>query len=153
MEKTENENPNKKNIQQPEETPLFEKMLSLAADIALSRFRIIKLIRQAYKKLTDPEKGMKLRQEVLDRVLLFIRMTKAVVTLEYRKLPWKSMVRVTAALLYFVTVADLIPDFIPLLGFTDDALIIAWVYNAIAVDLQEFEEWETTYAIEWDETY
>ena len=134
--------------QKPAETPFFKKMLAFAADIALSRFKLLKLTHQAYKKLSDPKNGHQLQQQVLDRLLLFIRMAKAVVTREYKSIPWKSFVRLVAGILYFVTIADLIPDFIPLLGFADDALIIAWVYNAIEDDLNAFEEWETTYAVE-----
>ncbi|MGB0524504.1 MAG: YkvA family protein [Flammeovirgaceae bacterium] len=47
--------------------------------------------------------------------------------------------------------ADLIPDFIPFLGFSDDALIIAWVYNSVRKDLEAFEEWENTFAVELED--
>ena len=144
----------KKTTQKTEEvadTPYFKQVLAWAAEIALSRFRLLKLISQAYKKITDPDGGQKIKQQLVDRLLLFIRMAKAIVTLEYKKVPWQSMVRLIAGLLYFVLIVDLIPDFIPFLGFTDDALIIAWVYNAIEADLLAFEEWETTYAVEWGE--
>jgi uncharacterized membrane protein YkvA (DUF1232 family) len=141
----------KKQENTPADTPFFKQVLALAAELALSRFRVLRLLVKAYRKLTDPKEGPKIREEVADRLLLLIRMAKAIVTLEYRKLPWVSFVRLVAGLLYFVTIADLVPDFIPFLGFTDDALIIAWVYNALAADLQAFEEWETTYAVEWQE--
>ena len=133
------------------QTPIFKKVLKLASSLALNRFRVLSLAAKAYEKLSDKKNGKKLRQEVLDRLLLFVRMSKAIITREYKHLPWASFVKVVAALLYFVMLADLIPDFVPVLGFTDDALVIAWVYNSIAEDLQRFEEWENTYAIEWDD--
>jgi len=48
----------------------------------------------------------------------------------------------TAAIIYFVNPADVIPDVIPLVGYVDDAAVIAWVVAAIRADLDAFRRWE-----------
>ena len=51
---------------------------------------------------------------------------------------------VVTGLLYFLAPVDAIPDFIPVLGFLDDAAVIAYVLRAIEADVRAFEEWEAT---------
>jgi uncharacterized membrane protein YkvA (DUF1232 family) len=71
-----------------------------------------------------------------------IRMVRLSVRREYRELPWQSLVLITAGLIYFVSPADAIPDIIPMLGFTDDAAILAAIFASISRDLDRFIEWE-----------
>lgn len=73
---------------------------------------------------------------------VLIRLAKAYARGEYRRLPWKGITLTTAALLYFVSPVDLIPDFIVGTGFIDDAIVVAYVLKAIRDDLARFEDWE-----------
>ena len=79
-----------------------------------------------------------------DRILLMIRMIRAQFSGTYTDFPWKSLVMMVAALIYFITPFDLIPDFIPALGLTDDISIVYWVYQSIREDIERFEIWENT---------
>mgnify|MGYP000844548674 CR=1 FL=1 len=142
---------NPKEGQEIQDSSFFKQILATASELVLNRFRVLKLMGQAYKKMTDPANGKSLQQEVLDKLKLFLRMIKSVVLLQYKNFPATSLAKVVAAVIYFVMLADLIPDFIPFLGFSDDALIIAWVYNSIRKDLDDFEEWENTFAMEVDD--
>jgi uncharacterized membrane protein YkvA (DUF1232 family) len=45
-------------------------------------------------------------------------------------------------LIYFVLPLDIFPDFIPLLGFFDDAAVIAYIVRTIQQDLDAFTDWE-----------
>lgn len=143
-----NESGKEKDKEEVQDTPFFKQVLITASELIVNRFRVLKLIGQAYKKLTDPGNGKALQDEVVYQLKLFARMTKSIVTFEYTSFPTESLVKVVAALIYFVMLVDLIPDFIPFLGFSDDALIIAWVYNSIRQDLDAYEEWESTFAVE-----
>ena len=55
-------------------------------------------------------------------------------------LSWRSTAAIVFGLAYFVSSVDLIPDVIPVLGFMDDALVVAEVMVMVAADLARFEQ-------------
>ena len=73
---------------------------------------------------------------------VLLRLARSWARKEYRAIPWKSIVSVVAALLYFVSPIDLIPDLIPFFGFIDDAAVVAFVLKSLQTDLAAFREWE-----------
>ena len=80
---------------------------------------------------------------VLEDLGTFLRLVRAWSKGEYRLIPWRSMAMVIGAVLYFLSPLDAIPDFIPVIGFVDDAFIITFVMRAIRRDVQNFREWES----------
>jgi uncharacterized membrane protein YkvA (DUF1232 family) len=58
------------------------------------------------------------------------------------QMPWQSAASVIAALLYFITPTDAIPDFLLGIGYVDDISIIRYTLKTIAKDLERFEKWE-----------
>lgn len=75
-------------------------------------------------------------------LLTLIRLVRAWVGREYVRVPWHVIVQVVAVLIYFVNPLDIIPDFIPGLGYVDDVAAIALVRNSIRSELRVFREWE-----------
>jgi len=71
-----------------------------------------------------------------------VRMARAAVAGRYRRLPRRSLIAVVAGVIYFLDPFDAIPDFIPLVGFLDDAAVLAWVVSRVRKDLDEFLMWE-----------
>lgn len=61
---------------------------------------------------------------------------------KYKEIPLASIITIVAALVYFVSLIDLIPDFIPLIGLVDDAAIIGFALMAVHNDLQSYKEWK-----------
>jgi uncharacterized membrane protein YkvA (DUF1232 family) len=66
------------------------------------------------------------------------------VTGVYTETPWSTIAALTGALLYVLTPLDLIPDFIPLAGFVDDAAVFAFVLTFAQGDLVRYREWKKT---------
>lgn len=48
-----------------------------------------------------------------------------------------------AGLIYFVSPVDLIPDVIPVIGLTDDAVVLGFVIRTVRQELEAFMAWET----------
>jgi len=44
------------------------------------------------------------------------------------------------ALVYFITPIDAIPDPIPVLGYLDDAAVVAWVVSCISDDIAAYQQ-------------
>ena len=78
---------------------------------------------------------------VTDLKLLFAIM-KDYVSGEYREIPWFSIAAIVTALLYVLNPIDLIPDFIPVVGYVDDALIVATCLVMVEADLHEYKDWK-----------
>ena len=61
---------------------------------------------------------------------------------EYRVVPFWSIAAIVAALLYVLSPIDLIPDFIPVIGLVDDALVIAACLAMVEEDLLKYKDWK-----------
>lgn len=92
-----------------------------------------------FDKMGDDDS--KIRQ-VIRHLKLFIRMVKMHFSGKYTAFSTKSILVMIAGLIYFVTPLDLIPDFIPALGFTDDITVIFFIYRSLKTDIEHFSEWE-----------
>jgi len=60
----------------------------------------------------------------------------------YRKLPWKAVAAVAAAVIYVVSPFDLIPDFLVPIGWTDDLLVIALTWGLVKRELRAYCDWK-----------
>lgn len=100
--------------------------------------------REALERAQRHRKGPIAR--VWDELMTFIRLIRSWATGGYRQAPWKSVAFIIGAILYFVSPIDAIPDFIPVLGFMDDAFIIAFVMRQVRKDVAAFRDWESNFA-------
>jgi uncharacterized membrane protein YkvA (DUF1232 family) len=59
-----------------------------------------------------------------------------------RKLPWKALAALAAAVVYVVTPFDLVPDLLVPFGFTDDVLVVALTWGLVKRELREYCTWK-----------
>jgi uncharacterized membrane protein YkvA (DUF1232 family) len=52
---------------------------------------------------------------------------------------WSAKAIIVAAFLYFISPIDIIPDFIPLLGYVDDAFVISAALNAVTGEIERYK--------------
>lgn len=75
-------------------------------------------------------------------ILLFVGLVKDYSQGNYRDIPYKTISAVVLGLLYILNPIDIIPDFIPVIGYIDDALIIAFCLKMVEKDLQKYQAWK-----------
>ena len=71
----------------------------------------------------------------------FLRLLRAQLAGKFRT-PADSVLVLVAAIIYFVSPFDLIPDSVPVLGLMDDAALITWVAKANLILTSTFRTWE-----------
>lgn len=101
-----------------------------------------KLLTDAARKAGDKAPTDGPLADVWNYLQAFFRLLKAYTQKQYTDVPWQSIVLVTAAILYFVMPADLIPDVIPVAGLVDDAAVVGFVIKSVKADLDAFLAWE-----------
>lgn len=101
--------------------------------------RIIDLLVLVGRKITKNDLEF---STVGNKIMIFSRMLKSYVTGKYRYMPWKSVIVITAVLIYFFMPLDLLPDFIPVTGYLDDFTLILWAFNHLQDDINTYMFWE-----------
>ncbi|MEO9477404.1 MAG: YkvA family protein [Cyclobacteriaceae bacterium] len=128
--------------EQEKKNKKIEAMMVKAKETISSNERVKKLLEAGKEKLNEMSGSTEDKKTFVSHVQKVIRMIRAHVTGEFKAFSVKSMVLLVFSLIYFITPLDLLPDFIPALGFTDDLSILLFIFKSIQEDVAEFEEWE-----------
>ncbi len=78
---------------------------------------------------------------LLSDIPLLVSLVKSYIGGEYKEIPYNSIVAVIATLLYVISPFDIIPDVIPVVGFSDDAAAVAFCIKMIHDDLEKYKTW------------
>lgn len=119
----------------------LEKSKKVAGEYAKNKEKTAYLMDEALKKA---QKNKGLLAKVWDDLMTMIRLVKAWSVGKYKNVPWETILWALAAIIYFVNPFDLIPDFIPVIGQLDDAVVIGLAVASIRGDLDDFRGWEAT---------
>jgi uncharacterized membrane protein YkvA (DUF1232 family) len=60
------------------------------------------------------------------------------------KLHPANVAMIGGGLLYFILPADLIPDFIPLVGYLDDLAVLTTIMNSLKGEITAYHSWKET---------
>lgn len=60
---------------------------------------------------------------------------------EYTDIPIGTIIAIISALTYFVSPIDLVPDSTPVLGYFDDAAVVAACWKLVQSDVDEYVKW------------
>ena len=82
-------------------------------------------------------------QAALEPILVFQRMVQAHLNGSF-KISVKTLGLIVLGLLYFVLPIDIIPDFLPVIGFADDLSVLIAIFNSVKHEVEFFLEWEKT---------
>ena len=78
----------------------------------------------------------------LEEIKLYFQMLHDIFTGKYKKVPVGTIAAIVGTLLYVIFPADLIPDLIPVVGYLDDAAVVAACLNATRFDLAEYKKYK-----------
>lgn len=53
-----------------------------------------------------------------------------------------SLAMIGGGLLYFILPADLVPDFIPIVGYLDDLAVLTTIVNSLKEEIREYQIWK-----------
>jgi uncharacterized membrane protein YkvA (DUF1232 family) len=120
----------------------FAFALRKAALAAGKPTRLLLILSQLTVKLKDVNWKQASFASAAEKFGVMGRLIRAYATGQYREVEWKTVLYIIAALIYFINPIDLIPDMLPMTGFTDDFGVLLWVYNAVGSEIKKFLSWE-----------
>lgn len=111
---------------------------------------------RAQEYLREPQKLVRLLEDAArksdaddgpgEEVKALVRLVFAYTRGEYRQIPRDKLVGAVAAIVYFVSPIDIIPDFLGFIGLSDDALVLAFVTRMAREEIDRFLTWELEHA-------
>ncbi len=83
-------------------------------------------------------------EQIWEDLQTVFAMLRAYAKGDYREIPYKVLVSLIAAVVYFISPIDLIPDFIIPVGFLDDVAVLGWAINEAREHIDRFRDWAKT---------
>ena len=83
-------------------------------------------------------------REYWEDVKTFFSMVKDYTSGAYREVPFGSIAAIVGALAYVLSPIDAIPDFIPIVGYLDDAAVLALCLKLVRGDVEDYRQWKET---------
>ena len=145
--------PQKKAVQRPlaeqarlaadeiSQSAAFRRATADAEDYAGDPTRLRKLVDDAVGKINTIPRGP--FGETWPYLLAMVRAIRDYQRGEYRDIAAPKLLIIIAAIIYFVSPFDVIPDWIPVLGHIDDAFVITLALKSVRSDLDTFMASET----------
>src|SRR2546423_5571762 len=103
--------------------------------------RLRKLVEDAVGKINVIPRGP--FADTWPYLMAMVRLLRDYHRAEYRDVSETNLLTILAAILYFVSPFDVIPDWVPVLGHIDDAFVIGLALKSFRADLDKFMAWET----------
>ena len=99
--------------------------------------------KKARKLIANLEKKVKNSKlnDALESIPLLIACLKSYIKKEYTEIPLGSMLAIVSALIYWVSPFDIIPDYIPGIGYLDDTAVVLACLAMVKADLDEYRKW------------
>lgn len=115
----------------------LEKNYGEAKKILEDRDKLEELLQKTERKLqVIPKLGDK-----LSHIPVFASLIKSYVKKEYTEVPMGTIIAVLAAIIYFVSPIDIIPDVFPGVGHIDDAAVIVACLSLVDSDIEDYIKW------------
>lgn len=124
--------------------PVFQVLTDAASRVLRRRFRVLYLVREAYRRMLSHSDVL---AAVWTDLHTMLRLLLRWADRSYRRVSWTPLVLVAGATLYFVVPFDVVPDALGAVGFVDDVTVISTVVQRVRHELDRFRDWEDTHAL------
>lgn len=111
----------------------------IAGTLIKDKGKTLSKIQEGFAKADENKSAL---TNVWEQLQLLFSLAKDYANGAYTSIPKTTMIAVLAALLYFISPLDLVPDFIVGLGFLDDAFILGFVVKKVAKELEKYQAWK-----------
>ncbi len=116
----------------------LEKRATQAEELLKDEDKMERFLERFERKLKKvPAVGNK-----LSNLPVLVSLIRAYVKKDYRDLPIGSIIAIVGALIYFVSLIDILPDPIPIFGYVDDVAVFGFVLKMVEDDVTEYKEWQ-----------
>lgn len=92
---------------------------------------------QLFAKINHPD-----WKKYKNKIILMFQFLKDVKQKNYPGTPWKTLAAMIFTILYIINPLDLVPDFIPFIGYLDDITVFGFALKLINKDLETYENWK-----------
>ena len=121
---------------------IFSMFISRATKLLGRPFKIITILNETADKLADENSKDNKFKQLFEVALTLVRLVRSYASGEYREIQSSTIISGLAVLLYVLSPIDLVPDFIPVVGFLDDLSLVSWFIGKFQGELINFREWE-----------
>jgi uncharacterized membrane protein YkvA (DUF1232 family) len=121
---------------------IFGSFLGRATKVLGKPLKVVLILDEVATRLADAHSKDNKFKQLIDTALAVVRLVRSYVAGEYRQVHSSTIVSGIAVFLYVLSPIDLVPDFIPVVGFLDDLSLISWFVGKFKGEIASFREWE-----------
>ncbi len=122
-------------------TELSKKQLTSGFKEAEETLKDDDKMERLFQRLEKKLKDIPVAGEKLSEIPVMASLVRSYWKKEYTDVPVGTIIAIISALIYFVSPIDLIPDSIPVIGYFDDAAVIAACWAMVDSDVEEYKKW------------
>lgn len=119
----------------------YKSSLGKASRISKNSKSLLALLKNVLNKSKDLGVGG-IFDSIRTKLVTIGSLVKAYASGEYRDVELKSLIIMIASLVYFLSPIDLLPDFLPFLGYADDIALLTFVLQNMRGEIEKFELWK-----------
>ncbi|WP_316830953.1 YkvA family protein [Pedobacter aquatilis] len=117
----------------------FKKSESRATVILNDKAKASNTIKEALGKAVTNKGDL---EGIWAKMIMLFAVAKDYVNGDYTEIPKRSIIAILGGLIYFLSPIDVVPDFVPVLGFIDDVFVLNLVYKQVLKDLEKYKDWK-----------
>ncbi|MBS1514817.1 MAG: DUF1232 domain-containing protein [Bacteroidetes bacterium] len=124
-----------------DEIKIYDELKKKSSEVNDEDFKNVINSEVSVKKRAD-KLNKNVFSKLLNQLSLSYEMIKDYKSKRYTDIPWRTIALIIGAILYFVNPFDIVPDLLPVIGFTDDAVAFAAIFRSAQGDLLRYCEWK-----------